>query len=249
MENVMSQAITFTCTKANIGTEKARLKPDADGYYKVKIGAFDAYNNMRQFYPLEPAKALFSKTSTLMRKLCKGVLKGEYGHPMREPGEDVDAYINRAGRVTEGNVSHHFREITLSPTKDASGRVVHEVIARIKPMGPRGDVLKASLENPHENIGFSIRCFSKDRFVGRVLHKSVTEIITWDAVNEPGVESANKLDSLSLESIEAVEIPLEALIAASKMEMNGISLEDSGIDMTNLIDAATPKRVGGSRDW
>ena len=56
----MSNRATYSCT-ALLGTNKAGvLKPDAEGYYTVVLGALNFYNSAGDFYPYESAKKNYS---------------------------------------------------------------------------------------------------------------------------------------------------------------------------------------------
>ena len=53
-----------------IGTTKVgSIKPDANGYREVVLGAFNCNNSGGAFYPLEPVKNLLVSSSSLMRRL------------------------------------------------------------------------------------------------------------------------------------------------------------------------------------
>ena len=252
-----SRSLKFTCTKINTGSGKGGLKPDTDGYYNVIIGAFDIFNSVKEYYPMDGAKEVFKKGSRLMRRLANGDLKGEYGHPKRQVGQSVPEFMARLGAVHEDNVSHHFKSISVTPKRNGNGKAFYLVEAEVKPMGPMGEVLKASLENPHENIGFSIRAPVKDVFVGVTKHRIVTDVITWDSVNSPGLAPANKFDavrntndeSVAVESLTELSVPESLLYKGNKITDIGVALESSGLDVKSLlsVDIHTPR--GGSSKW
>ena len=53
-------SINYSCT-ALVGSNKSGvLKPDADGYYTVVLGALNFFNSAGHYYPLEPAEKLFA---------------------------------------------------------------------------------------------------------------------------------------------------------------------------------------------
>jgi len=194
------QSAKYECT-ALVGVNKAgTLKADARGYYdNVVLGAFDYHNSSGAFYPFEDAKHLFESSSPLMRKIATGNLRGEYGHP-RKGDMDMRQFINRVCDIYEPNISHHIANVRIDNIREASGRQVIAVLGRVKPAGPMGPALREAFENPEEDVCFSVRSLTEDGWVGNVLHKRMKSLITWDFVNEPGINVARKWNNPSLES-------------------------------------------------
>ena len=115
---------TYQCTALMGTNKKGSLKCDADGYYNVVLGALDYYNSSGAFYAYEPAKKLFDQSSTLQRRITKGVLRGECGHPKFQPGQSKKDFMMRVLSIEEQSVSHHISEVTIDETtvKDKAGR-------------------------------------------------------------------------------------------------------------------------------
>ena len=211
---------TYQCTALMGTNKKGSLKCDADGYYNVVLGALDYYNSSGAFYAYEPAKKLFDQSSTLQRRITKGVLRGECGHPKFQPGQSKKDFMMRVLSIEEQSVSHHISEVTIDETtvKDKAGRPVVTIMGRIKPCGPMGDGLAASLENDKENVCFSIRSLTDDIMDARGRHvKNLVEVITWDYVNECGIDIANKYDNPALEEFQSVGFTREHLVLAQNM--------------------------------
>ncbi len=227
------QRATFTCT-ALLGTNKAGiLKPDADGYYQVVLGALDIFNSGGAYYPYESAKQLFMESSSLMRRIANGALRGEYGHPRPLPGQTMRDFMSRVLDIYEPNVCCHIRKVTIDASgrvKDDKGRPVIAILGEIKPCGPMGPALKESLDNPSENVCFSIRSITCDTMVNGVVHKHLKTIVTWDYVNEPGLSPAKKWHAPALESIvpDTPFIPEHLLAVKTQHERTGVSLESHG---------------------
>lgn len=227
------QRANFTCT-ALIGTNKAGiLKPNADGYYTMVLGALEYPNSTGAVYPYgESAKQLFKESSSFIRRINDGALRGECGHPRQQPGQSRQEFIGRVLDIYEPNVSHHIRRVWLDydSVKDKNGRRVLAVMGEVKPCGPMGPALKASLDNPSENVCFSIRSLTTDQVVGGTLYKHLKTIVTWDLVNEPGLVVAKKWLSPSLEQYEeSVMITPAHLNALRKYQTTmGVSMESSG---------------------
>lgn len=238
----MSQSATYSCT-ALMGTNKAGvLKPDADGYYEVVLGALDFYNSAGAYYPFQSAKELFEESSSFMRRVKSGCLKGEYGHPKFLPGMSKRDFVGRVLNIHEECVSHHIRDVRIETekVKDKNGGKVVAIIGYVKPTGPMGQHLKDALENKHENVCFSIRSLTNDVYDNRgVLIKHIQQIITWDYVNEPGISVANKYQAPGLEGLHNVKFSFENLqeYKSHRLEM-GVGIENtSGVSPEDVIKA------------
>jgi len=207
-----------------VGTNKTgALKPDAQGYYRVVLGALNFYNSAGQYYPLNPdVEKLFEASSILMRRASTGTLRSEYGHPKFQPGMSKKDFLYRIMDIHETNVCCHIHKIEIDKesVKDKQGNPIVTIIGWVKPSGPRGDVLRAQLEDPNENVCFSIRSITDDYLEpsGRIL-KVIREIYTWDYVNEPGISIANKWASPSLEHMTDISFTREHLVLARNMAM------------------------------
>ena len=202
----MSNQVRFACT-ALAGTNRAgKLVADANGYYDMVVGGLNVFNSVGQYYTYEGAKELFEESSQFMRRVKRGVLAGEQGHPKWQPGMSEAAYAQRIMSIYEENVCCHHKEVYLDfdNVKDEAGRPVIAIRSKLKPAGPHGEALRQSLENPDENVCFSIRAFTDDfQDRGRGLTKRILRtIVTWDRVTEPGLSVAEKYKSPSLESLE-----------------------------------------------
>ncbi len=243
----MSRA-TYACT-ALLGSNKAGiLKPDADGYYPVVLGALDVFNSVGSFYPFETAKHLFQQSSSLMRRIANGACRAEYGHPKKEKGwSDMD-FINRLLIIEEKNVCAHIKDVTIDYTsiKDKkTGRPVIAILGKVKPMGPYGDVLRASFENPNENVCFSIRSLTDDVKINDINNKNIRIIVCWDYVNEPGISVANKYQAPSLESI-GDEV---TFMAASFGNIRDYHQSNPSIGMESAPLAVSIESVIEAFDW
>lgn len=238
----MNNTVTYACTALKGTNKKGILKPDENGYYELVLGALNFYNSVRAFYPLEPAKKLFEESSSLMRRINNGALRGELGHPKKLPGMSMRDYISRILEIHEENVCCHIKEVRLDneSVKDDSGRPIMAIIGKVKPSGPKGQSLKESLENPDEAVCFSIRSLTHDIMVNGVLQKHLKTIVCWDYVNEPGISVATKWNAPSLEGVNLQEdllIQENTMSAvAEQRKISGVSLESGGLDIEEVIE-------------
>lgn len=198
----MGSTVKFACTALAGSNLVGNLKADSDGYYEMVVGALNVFNSAGQFYVYEEAKELFKSSSQLMRRVSRGALRGEYGHPKPIPGQSNEQFANRVMSVYEENACCHHKEITLDfdRVKDSNGRPVIAIISKVFPSGPMGPVLEKSLKNKNENVCFSIRAFTDDYRDNGVVKRVLKSIVTWDLVNEPGLSAAEKFKSPALES-------------------------------------------------
>lgn len=231
----------FACT-ALVGTSKVgKLTADSNGYYTVVLGALNFHNASGAFYELEGAKKLFEDSSDFMRRVTRGNLRGEYGHPKFLPGMTKRDFFMRVCQVYEENVSHHISKVWLEEgvVKDRNGNGVVAIMGLVKPSGPKGQYLAEQLENTQENVCFSIRSLTNDMTVNGKLIKVLKEIMTWDYVDEPGLHVAEKYSSPSLESFCDMRITRETALAArdymESLSSNGVSMESSRAIVDNII--------------
>lgn len=226
----MSASFKLGCT-ALLGINKSGiLKPDENGYYTVVLGALGFKNSIGAVYPEQSARQFFKESSGLMRRIRGGYCRGEYGHP-KPYGLTEQEWITRILTIEETRTCFHIVEVWLDnkTVKDATGRFVLAIMGKIKPSGPYGNVLAESLQNPLENVAFSIRSLTEDRFAGGRIEKHIREIATWDYVTEPGLAVANKYQSPSLESFADTEVPVTALLLqnACRSMSTHVGFEDS----------------------
>lgn len=228
-----SNTITFSILKVNGGNKKPVV--DENGYYRVTLGAFNSFNSRGDFYLTDGVRDLIeNKSSALYKRLEKGYLNGEMGHPEQTPGMSMNDYFIRNLRIEMSNISHHIKEIMLTPTNVDSGMpgkgTVLKVEGWVKPSGPHGELLKQALDNPDQNVAFSVRSFTEDTRVGNIIVKKVLNIVTWDWVLQPGISQANQWDSVSFESHDLFSCDYKELFKmVDNMKELGLSHEASDI--------------------
>lgn len=200
--------VCFVATAfVNSGKQNIIL-PDANGCYYQPVGGLAVYNSAGHFYDYDESVKVFEKSSDFMRRLAKRAVKAELGHPKLTPGMTERQYIARLRDIDDKNVcaTHTEIEIVKDKIKDSKGNPVIAIMSKISPSGPYGPALKASYENENENVYFSIRSLTEDCMVSGIRHKIIREVITFDQVNEGGIEFANKMKSPSLEGYDIVDM-------------------------------------------
>lgn len=233
--------VVFTLTRL-AGTNKVgNLKKDENGYYTMVIGALNMYNSAGMYYRADAAKHFFEESSSLMRRVKGGTLRGELGHPRREPGMSMPAYFHRLQQIHEDKECVHFHEIWLDfdNYKDDQGRPIVAILAKLKPSGPFDYVLEKKLQNPLENVCFSIRSFTDDKLEGGVLNRYIKLIVTFDYVNEPGMSVAEKYQSPALENLEETVFTRGQVEACTRtmLETAGVGNESVQLNTYELMNA------------
>jgi hypothetical protein len=207
-------AVTVGCAML-AGTNKRGILPaDADGYYTLVVGSYGTQNSAGMFYDEASGVAMFEPSSSLMRRLKKGVLFMEFKHPepfqdlmidgrvVRKPLSDAE-YLMRIRQIDDNRVCAHIRNLTIVPGTNEQGKPVKMVVAEVKPYGPFAQVFKDSLDNPSINTYCSVRSITQDDQYRGI--KYTREISTWDFVGEGGIFTANKYTSPALENFTAEE--------------------------------------------
>jgi hypothetical protein len=201
-------SIRFGCTSL-VGINKTgNLKQDENGYYECIVGALNMFNSAGQYYLYEKSRELFESSSQLMRRVKRGALRGEYGHPKRQINQSMDDFAHRVLSIYEEQVCCHHAELFLDfdRIKDDSGHPIIAIVSKVAPSGPYGHVLERSLKNPKENVCFSIRSFTDDFMDRGIMKRVLKTVVTFDYVNEPGIAAAEKFKSPALEDANSETI-------------------------------------------
>lgn len=242
--------IMFTCTALKGTGKKGKLTPDANGYYDVPLGALNVFNSGQEYYPYEESKQLFEKSGLLMRRVEKGVLRGELGHPKKLPGMSMEQFMNRCAHIYEQSWCFHLSKVWLDheSMKDASGKPIVGIMGKAKGCGPFKTTFDESIENNMENTCFSVRSFTDDYVRGGMVQKVIKEICTWDLVNEPGIAVANKYSAPTLES-ESVIIQKSELDRAFNGNGSGLGMESGALDISNLYKLMNWQQPEAKKVW
>ncbi len=233
----MEPNVRFTCTALSRSNKKGILTRDEDGYYTTPIGALNTFNSMGEYYPYEGAKELFTSSGAFMRRIQTGCLKSEEGHPKPLPGQSMESFIQRVLQIDEKNVCAHIAEIYLdfNSLKDSAGRPIVAIMGKVKPAGPHAAAMEASFNNPKEDVCFSIRAFTDDKKVAGINQRTLIEVVTFDRVTEPGINTSRKYMAPALESRNEVLFTREALVSSTKLIPSGLAMESGGLSPYELF--------------
>ncbi len=250
----MSKLI-FSSTTGNIVKASGGLKSDEDGYYKIRLGAIGVPNSSGILYEItDSVRNLFNSNSPLMQRLLKGYLRSEQGHPKKLPGMTDADYVRRILKIEETLICGHIKQIDVEEGLDGPGTVT--IIGHVRPAGPYAKSLQDEFENSHSNTAFSIRSLVDQRIENGVIIRTIKTIVTWDFVDRPGIDTANKANSVGLECEDLLIIDkedpkqIESTIAALE-DLSMIGNENDKELAKELLDELSSCRTGNCvyKDW
>lgn len=220
---------------ALVGTNRSGdIKPDEKGWYDVYLGALNFPNSVGAEYDVEPVRQLLMNDSIIARRIAKGRLFGELGHPRQLPGMTDKEYIARLLDLNEQCEVFTIKTITIDTSaKDKHGRPIIALRGLIKPSGPYRDVLQQKLDDPDINVNFSIRTLAQNYYQNGKLRKRVGNFITVDLVGEPGIDVADKYNAPSTESY-LVEVDGDTILSVAQ-NARSYGLESSKDAMRDIV--------------
>lgn len=221
--------------------KKGIVKPDEHGYRLVVLGGFQVYNSVGDFYPFDDhVRRLFDTSSTFMRMIQKGALRGEMEHPSPGPHDSATDFLNRILRIDKDRESHIIRNVFLDTekVKDENGRPIVAVLGLVKPSGVFGHLLEESFNDPYQNVAFSIRSLSENKpLMGGRLQRHVKQIVTWDWVTEGGISIADKYWSPALEAFrknKELIVTKDMIASLTDKTPDGVSNENLRLNIEEL---------------
>lgn len=242
MENL---TMRYNCVALAGVNKGATLKKDADGYYYVLLGALNIFNSEGIFYAFNESKHVFDRSSVFMRKIQAGNLFGEEDHPPYEQGMTDAQWIDRNEWIETKNVAMHIREIELKPTDQMCNNLpVVEIWGWVKPNRARGPLLAEALENPHQNVCFSLRAIVREGFVGGVKTRRIDRMVTFDWVIEDGLQICNKYSAIQRGS----QVAQESTRTFVDRPISRQTLEDILFKPEAVSTVATESRRGNLRE-
>ncbi len=228
----MNSIVKYTASTLPGVNPVSNLEADNNGYYKCILGGFNLSNHSGIYYPLLPSvKQLFDVGGIVRRRLDSGLCRGEYGHP-NVSGLPLEQALQRLMKIEPTMVSHHIKSIELKNSKDEFGKAIVLAIGEVKPTGPYGSFVKEQLDNPEENVAFSIRSITADKLVDNKMTKVVLDALTYDYVTEPGIKHATKFNSMSLEELFPGMIFTEDTLNLAISHTNNYGLEEETSTLT-----------------
>lgn len=244
-------SVRFGCTSL-AGTNKVgEVKQDDNGYYPMVVGALNVFNSAGEYYVYEQAKELFQGSSQLMRRVKRGALRGEYGHPKPLPGMSNEQFANRVMSIYEENTCCHHKELYLDfdNVKDTNGKPIIAIMSKVCPSGPLGPVLEKSLKNKNENVCFSIRAFTDDYREGMIKKRVLKTIVTFDYVTEPGIAVAEKYKSPALEGLDMTFSRGEIERGFKQSQSIGVAQESAILTMNELFNSLGWGNIDNNPKW
>lgn len=232
----MNGLIKFSCTSLRPG-QKGIVRRREDGAYVTPVGGLNVLNSAGQRYVYEEARGLFERSSQFMRRVSKGNLKGEVGHPKPQPGMTEDGYLNRILSIEETNICCLHKEIWLDfdSVRDERGNPVIAIMSAVVPSGPKGDFLGRAFETAGDNVNFSIRAFTDDYMSRGVVCRILRQIVTFDYVTEPGIGHASKFNAPSMEHLVERQFT-DTMVRRVATANTGVA-QESAVNAHDLLNA------------
>lgn len=239
--------VKFTGTVLPSLGKKGVLSADSNGYYTFIVGGLNCFNSAGEYYTAKGATQLFENSSHLMRRISSGSLFGELGHPKKDPALSTEDFYRRVLTIDEQNICCHFSEVWLdfsygknNPQANNSDLVA--IMAKVKPSGVHSKALEDSIANTQENVAFSIRGITENKFKNGRVERTLTQIITWDRVVEPGIKMANKWASPVLEELSDYSLNTDRLLkVATDNQMSALATESTRGVYRELIEKYSVK--------
>lgn len=231
-------ALKYGCTMLNGTNKTGVVKPDENGYYLLILGALNIKNSTGIWYDYETSKHVLDNSSRFMRRMSAGNLYAERGHPQKTRLMTNAEHVQRVLKIDQTNQCAHIKEVIPVPgPKNPDGSTIMLLIGKVKPWGEKGKDLKEALETPGQNVNFSLRCLFDPMTYGGGPGRSISELVTFDWVVEPGLWVASKFYSPACEEFE--EAPLAHDIYTSEVTDEQVN---------ELIDLAKSGKVAMESD-
>jgi len=239
---------TTLVSKKKISNIDDTVIKDEDGYYKILLGGFNTYNRSGIYYRIKDPNSLLENNTILRRRVTEGTLRSEEEHPVYN-GMNNNEIISRTIFLDSTRVCGHIKSVIFVDTgrceKGWDGYNITYVYGWVKPTGPFGNILKEQLDNPNENVAFSVRSLVKQKYIGTTLVRDVLDVSTWDHVFEGGIAKANQWAAAGIESIkDDIGICLDGVCKNDIKKMisgnEHLSCED-GQCLLNVVDTIEAK--------
>ena len=239
------KTLTVTKLESNkaLHDDKKTIIKDENGYYKIALGAFNTYNASGIFYRLKDPSILLRDKTILNRRVTTGELRAEEEHPdfKHMSREEI---ITRTIKLDLTRVCAHIKAVEFVDLGRCEpgweGHNIHIVYGWVLPSGPFGDSLAKSLENPDENVAFSVRSLVRQKTIGATIVRDVLDVSTWDHVYEPGIKIATQWFAAGIEHrSEDIGICIDG-VCSTKLKNVMASSEDisceDGECLLNTVD-------------
>jgi len=227
----MSKIEHYNIDLSTITLEHKAMTPNANGAYKVIIGAYNVWSANGWFYEMsDGVRSIYESGSVLQKRIAAGDVFVEDGHPPYVPGMDVVTYLESLMTLTESKVCGKILYISLDDKATAvpgHREPIFLVRAEVLPYGPLKDKLEKSFRDPSSNTAFSVRGLNHAKRIGGVLYKEVHTLMTYDFVGSPGISVASKS-------------------SWENMTLEGLDINLSSIDITRLKERLDSRALGAT---
>lgn len=194
--------------------KKGILKPDDEGYYILNGGGFNIPNRLGIKYTVNDyILESLSENSDLRRRLKRGEVQGEMGHPpryylkmvngqvVRHDITNVFEWILRLRTIDPDRVCMLISDIYAKWDNEHDTKSPLHISYRLKPFGPFGSLFKEHLDTPSANTSISLRSvITPTNQFDRTRNVEYWTGADW--VVEAGMEDATKWHTDGCESLD-----------------------------------------------
>ncbi len=217
-------------------------KKDADGYYcDVPAIVLDKVTRNNTAYDREATVAqLRGPDTSIYKRLTEGVLFSEYGHPFVDVSTKQG--LQRLLHLEPTRKNGHIRKMEVRHVEDLNLDII---FMDIKPAGPYGASYAEQMEDPTQNVAYSLRGISIPRVDRRtgVVHKQLNPLVTIDAgMAGGGFKEASKRYMPSVEGFSVYAEDINTEIHRTDLEtFHEVALES--FTDTELNDMFESKKI------
>ena len=220
--------IQYTPYNVSAPTKSGVMKPDAQGRYTVVFGGLNTFNASGIWFTLEESDKMFSSSSAFQKNIAEGTISSENGHPVRPPGMEDEAWVERFLGLEEARFTNTVEKVWLDPdyAKKFNDKRIDKntvvIMGLVKPAGELKHIIEDIIKNPNQNLCFSIRCITDTYTRNSVKVKVIRGVITFDLVYSGGLIFSKKSFHPSTESISEMGRK-DALRILSEMDEERLS--------------------------
>jgi len=209
---------------ATVNVENKVLKPDANGFRYVNLGALNVENTSGDYYlATNRTLNLFSSPTSLLNKRIRDKkLFGEYKHPKLTPemrrelsmGESKN-WIRRNLMLEDDRLALQIKAIDVFEDPKIidkkTGKKKIMIKGWVRGFGPYGKIVEDALSNGDTSASFSIRVIANEYKANGRMEIEILIISTWDFVSSPGIAGSSDQFSVATESSEIRIEDIEAI--------------------------------------
>ena len=226
---------------------KKSVVKDDNGFYRVKLGRLNTYNENGVFYKVENLDALLNNPNSILHnRIENGLLKAEVKHPSfkDEYGNPLtgDALIQAIFEIDLDNVCLSIKKLEFinsgKTEKGWANYPIYETYGWVKPIEPKGHYVKDALDDPDINLAFSIRSAVTEQYIGGTLIRTIIDISTFDMVDLPGISGSSQWTGMGIEKRTYSGLNDDGVICLNGVCVNKLKKLSAGTENSSIESLA-----------